>query len=62
MSTKRYRVELPVSCVWHYWVTRSTPNVGSRVNLATVAPMLRGMVAYAMEDGRRVYHLTGVGI
>ena len=22
----------------------------------------RGMVAYAMEDGRRVYHLTGVGI
>jgi len=22
----------------------------------------RGMVAYAMEDGRRVYYLTGVGI
>lgn len=44
-------VRPPGEPVWHYWVTRSTPNVGSRVDLATVDPMLRSMVAYAQSRG-----------
>ena len=37
--------------VWHYWLTRSKPNGGSGVDMATVDPMLRNIVRYAHSRG-----------
>jgi hypothetical protein len=37
--------------VWHYWLTRTEPNVGSRVDTTTVDPLLRDIVAYAHSRG-----------
>lgn len=37
--------------VWHYWTPRTTPHLGERVDLATVDPMLRSMVAFAQARG-----------
>lgn len=46
------RPERPAGApVWHYWVSRLTPNLGSPVDLSTVDPMLRSMVAYAQSKG-----------
>jgi len=47
--------------------TPSQISVNALVPAGQVSSTLRtlqnkGMVAYAMEDGRRVYYLTGVGI
>lgn len=36
---------------WHYWLSRSTPNLGSPVDLSTVDPMLKGTVALAQSRG-----------
>ena len=37
--------------VWHYWTPRTTPHLGERVDLATVDPLLRNMVAFAQARG-----------
>ena len=37
--------------VWHYWFPREKPHIGERVDLATVDPLLRGMVAFAQARG-----------
>jgi hypothetical protein len=37
--------------VWHYWTPREKPHLGERVDLATVDPLLRGMVAFAQARG-----------
>ena len=37
--------------VWHYWITRTEPNTGGRVDMATVDPLLRDIVAYAHSRG-----------
>ena len=41
----------PGEPVWHYWFPRETPHLGERVGLATVDPLLRGMVAFAQARG-----------
>lgn len=44
-------VRAPGAPCWHYWISRLTPNLGSPVDLSTVDPMLRSMVAYAQSRG-----------
>lgn len=41
----------PGAPVWHYWISRLSPNLGSTVDLNTVDPMLQSMVAYAQSRG-----------